>query len=99
MCIRLQDANTCLFIGSLNVEFKNKINYNVCLGAGNGGGVVVGGVSAAGGTSEYVRNELRAVVGARSRPDLHQQMQPDLDPLITFDMSTPGQYFTISPCF
>lgn len=64
-------------------------------GTGNGGGVV-GGVGAsggagAGGTSEYVRNELRAVVGARTRPDLHPQLQPDLDPLITFDMATPGE--------
>ncbi|RVE48635.1 hypothetical protein evm_006706, partial [Chilo suppressalis] len=57
--------------------------------AGNGGGVVGGG---GGGTSEYVRNELRAVVGARSaRPDLQPQLQPpDLDQLMTFDMTTSG---------
>lgn len=69
-------------------------------GAGNGAGVVSGagvgvgvGVST-GGTSEYVRNELRAVVGARSaRPDLQPQMQqPDLDPLMTFDMSSSGKH-------
>lgn len=59
-------------------------------GAGAGGGA---GAAAGGGTSEYVRNELRAVVGARSaRPDLQPQMQsPDLDPLMTFDMPASGE--------
>ncbi|XP_045520917.1 uncharacterized protein LOC123712042 isoform X2 [Pieris brassicae] len=43
---------------------------------------------AGGGTSEYVRNELRAVVGARSaRPEMHAQ---ELDPLLAFDMPAPG---------
>lgn len=74
------------------------MNVSCVAGAGNGGGVVgvvgaagAGGAGAsAGGTSEYVRNELRAVVGARSaRPDLHAAHQ-DLDPLMTFDMNTPS---------
>ncbi|CAH0748970.1 unnamed protein product [Diatraea saccharalis] len=65
--------------------------------AGNGGGVVGAGGSGGGGTSEYVRNELRAVVGARSaRPDLQPQLQPpDLDQLMTFDMSTAGEYCSV----
>lgn len=47
----------------------------------------------AGGTSEYVRNELRAVVGARSaRPDLHPLQPPDMDQLMSFDIAPPGQY-------
>lgn len=51
-------------------------------GAGGGG---------AGGSSEYVRNELRAVVDARAaRPVLHTLQPPDLD-LVGFDMPTPGQ--------
>lgn len=55
-----------------------------------GGAANVGG--GGGATSEYVRNELRAVVGARARPDMHPQMQqPDLDPLsMPYEMSTPG---------
>lgn len=57
-----------------------------CAGVGAGAGA--GAAGGAGGTSEYVRNELRAVVGARvGRPDLHA---PDLDPLLTFDMPAPG---------
>lgn len=65
-------------------------------GTGNGSpavGVGVGvGVGSSGGTSEYVRNELRAVVGARSaRPDLHPLQPPDMDNLMTFDMSAPGE--------
>lgn len=68
-------------------------------GVGGMGGVsgvsgVGGGVSGAagGGTSEYVRNQLRAVVGARpARPDMHTLHAPDLDPLLNFDMSAPGQ--------
>ncbi|XP_053608193.1 uncharacterized protein LOC128673996 isoform X3 [Plodia interpunctella] len=60
--------------------------------AGNGSGAVGAGGAAGGsgagasGTSEYVRNELRAVVGAR----LHPPMQSDLDPLMTFDMTSSG---------
>lgn len=62
--------------------------------AGVAGVAGAGGAGGAGGTSEYVRNELRAVVGARSaRPDLQPQLQPpDLDPLMTFDMSTSGTF-------
>ncbi|XP_060803001.1 transcription initiation factor TFIID subunit 4 isoform X2 [Amyelois transitella] len=53
--------------------------------ASNNGGAAGGGAVASG-TSEYVRNELRAVVGAR----LHPPLQSDLDPLMTFDISTSG---------
>lgn len=71
------------------------------LGAGNGagaggpGGPGPGGPlgPGAGGTSEYVRNELRAVVGARSaRPELHPLQPPDMDSLMSFDMTPPGSY-------
>lgn len=59
-------------------------------GVSSVGAVGVGG-AAGGGTSEYVRNELRAVVGARSaRPELHTLHAPDLDPLLNFDMPAPG---------
>lgn len=73
----------------------------LCAGAGSSvggvGGVSSAGVAAGGaGTSEYVRNELRAVVGARSaRPELHPLQPPDIDPLMTFDMPTPGWYHYI----
>lgn len=65
-------------------------------GPGNGSPGVAGG-GGAGGTSEYVRNELRAVVGARSaRPDLHQLQPPDMDSLMSFDIAPPGQYIHIT---
>jgi hypothetical protein len=67
----------------------------IATGAGNGGGVVSGaGVGVV--SSEYVRNELRAVVGARSaRPDLQPQMQPpDLEQLITFEMPASGKFLS-----
>lgn len=65
----------------------------------------VTGVSGSGATSEYVRQELRAVVGARTgqqstqatppgRPasQMMNQVSPDLDALgMNFDMSTPGK--------
>uniref|UniRef100_A0A2A4JZ97 Uncharacterized protein n=1 Tax=Heliothis virescens TaxID=7102 RepID=A0A2A4JZ97_HELVI len=61
------------------------------IGAGNGGGPGgAGGVGGAGGTSEYVRNELRAVVGARARPELHALQPPDMDSLMSYDMTPPG---------
>lgn len=65
--------------------------------------ICVTGVSGSGATSEYVRQELRAVVGARTgqtqatppgRPSsqMMNQVSPDLDPLgMNFDMSTPGK--------
>lgn len=56
------------------------------LGAGNGGGG-----AGAGGTSEYVRNELRAVVGARARPELHALQPPDMDALVAYDITPPGE--------
>ncbi|CAB3231051.1 unnamed protein product [Arctia plantaginis] len=68
-------------------------HQHACAGSSVGGGGPVSGGGAAGGagTSEYVRNELRAVVGARSaRPDLHPLQPPDIDPLMSFDMPTPG---------
>lgn len=60
------------------------------------------GVSGSGTTSEYVRQELRAVVGARTgqtqtapgRPpsQLLNQVNPDLDALgINFEMPTSGK--------
>ncbi|XP_026745325.1 homeobox protein engrailed-1-like [Trichoplusia ni] len=56
-------------------------HQHACAGSGAG----------AAGTSEYVRNELRAVVGARSaRPDLHPLQPPDMDSLMSFDMTPPG---------
>lgn len=61
------------------------------VGAGNDGGL--GGV-VGGGRSENVRNELRAHLGARLRPDMHAQMQPDLEPLISFDMPAPGKTYS-----
>lgn len=60
------------------------------VGAGNDGGM--GGV--VGGRSENVRNELRAHLGARLRPDMHAQMQPDLEPLISF---APGKPHSFTP--
>lgn len=64
----------------------------------------VTGVSGSGATSEYVRQELRAVVGARTgqtaqatppgRPtnQMMNQVSPDLDALgMNFDMTTPGK--------
>lgn len=73
---------------------RTELNIMCVTGTGNGspaGGVVVGSGSS-GGTSEYVRNELRAVVGARSaRPDLHPLQPPDMDNLMSFDMSAPGE--------
>lgn len=69
-------------------------------GAGNVGGVggvsgvggvgVVGG-GGAGGASEFVRNELRNMV-SRARPDLHPLQPPDMDPLMSFDMTPPEYY-------
>lgn len=65
-------------------------------GTGNGSPAV--GVGNSGGTSEYVRNELRAVVGARSaRPDLHPLQPPDMENLMSFDMSAPGKLHAILP--
>lgn len=67
----------------------------VCVaGTGNGSPAVGVGVGSgsSGGSSEYVRNELRAVVGARSaRPDLHPLQPPEMDNLMSFDMSAPGE--------
>ncbi|GBP73841.1 hypothetical protein EVAR_86361_1 [Eumeta japonica] len=62
--------------------------------SGTGAGAPAGGASAAAGsgsaTSEFVRNELRAVVGARSRSELHAPLpQPDLESL--------GMGFDIAP--
>lgn len=76
-------ASTKLNRISLSVVVRAS-NAVLCVWAGGAGG-------AAGGTSEYVRNELRAVVGARAaRPDLPAMHAPDLDPLLTFDMPAPG---------
>lgn len=51
-----------------------------------------------GGTSEYVRNELRAAVEARSvrAPDLHNLQPPELDSLVTFDMTPSGSFTFIN---
>lgn len=71
------------------------------------------GVSGSGTTSEYVRQELRAVVGARTgqtqaapgRPpsQLLNQVNPDLDALgINFEMPTSGKgwlYFLGLPMY
>ncbi|XP_050670136.1 uncharacterized protein LOC126968945 [Leptidea sinapis] len=58
-------------------------------GSASAGGA--GGVSG-GGTSEYVRNELRAVVGARARPDGLALRAADLDSLLPYDMAAPEYY-------
>lgn len=61
------------------------------LGSSEDGFAGAGSGAGAAGTSEYVRNELRAVVGARSaRPDLHPLQPPDMDSLMSFDMTPPG---------
>lgn len=68
------------------------------------------GVSGSGTTSEYVRQELRAVVGARTgqtqtapgRPpsQLMNQVSPDLDALgINFEMPTSGKELISFLCF